>query len=147
MTEERIKCECCDELFTRSLYEKHWEHMLDDPSRAWRYVPLDQIIPNSRLLEELELAGYETAGDVLDAEPDELAADVYGIGPKRAIAIRQKVFDYVKPFGSQGEPKWVLVDPKHEIEETTPSAADAIATLCSIVAVGLIVYLLAWVVL
>lgn len=144
MTEERIKCECCDELFTRSLYEKHWEHMLDDPSRAWRYIHLDQIMPTSRLLDDLERAGYLTAGDVLDAEPDELALDVYGIGAKRAIAIRQKVFDYVKPFGSQGEPQWVLVDPKHEIEETTPSAADAIATLCSIVAVGLIVYLLAW---
>ena len=144
MTEERIKCECCDELFTRSLYEKHWEALATDATKAWRYVPLDQIIPNSRLLEELELAGYETAGDVLGVEPSDLAADVYGVGPIRAIKIRQQVFDYVKPFGSQGEPKWVLVDPKHEIEETTPSAADAIATLCSIVAVGLIVYLLAW---
>lgn len=147
MTEERIKCECCDELFTRSLYEKHWEHLSDDPSRAWRYIPLDQIIPNSRLLEELELVGYETAGDVLDAEPDDLAADVYGIGPKRAIKIRQQVFDYVKPFGSQGEPQWVLVDPKHEIEETTPSAADAIATISAIVVVGLMIYMVMWMVL
>ena len=121
--------------------------MTDNLSHAWRATPLTDIMPYSRLLDDLERAGYETAGDVLDAEPDDLAADVYGIGPMRAIWLRQKVFDYVKPFGSQGEPQWVLVDPKHEIEETTPSAADAIATLCSIVAVGLIVYLLAWMVL
>ena len=112
MTEERIKCECCDELFTRSLYDKHWEALSVDPTRAWRYVPLDQIMPTSRLLDDLERAGYLTAGDVLDAEPDELALDVYGIGAKRAIWLRQKVFDYVKPFGSQGEPQWVLVTPE-----------------------------------
>lgn len=121
--------------------------MTDNLTHAWRATPLEDIMPTSRLLDDLERAGYETAGDVLDAEPDELAADVYGIGPMRAVWLRQKVFDYVKPFGSQGEPQWVLVDPKHEIEETTPSAADAIATICSIVAVGLIVYLFVWLVL
>lgn len=118
--------------------------MTDNLSHAWRETPLKDIMPYSRLLDDLKAAGYETAGDVLSVEPSDLEADVYGIGPMRAIWLRQKVFDYVKPFGSQGEPQWVLVDPKHEIEETTPSAADAIATLCSIVAVGLIVYLLAW---
>lgn len=118
--------------------------MTDNLTHAWRATPLEDIMPTSRLLDDLERAGYLTAGDVLDAEPDDLALDVYGVGPMRAIWLRQKVFDYVKPFGSQGEPQWVLVDPKHEIEETTPSAADAIATLCSIVAVGLIIYLLAW---
>ena len=121
--------------------------MTDNLTHAWRATPLEDIMPTSRLLDDLERAGYETAGDVLDAEPDELAADVYGIGPMRAVWLRQKVFDYVKPFGSQGEPQWVLVDPKHEIEETTPSAADAIATICSIVAVGLMVYLFVWLVL
>jgi len=121
--------------------------MTDNLTHAWRATPLADIMPTSRLLDDLERAGYETAGDVLDAEPDELAADVYGIGPMRAVWLRQKVFDYVKPFGSQGEPQWVLVDPKHEIEETTPSAADAIATICSIVAVGLMVYLFVWLVL
>lgn len=118
--------------------------MTDNLTHAWRATPLEDIMPYSRLLDDLERAGYETAGDVLDAEPWDLVDDVYGVGPKRAIWLRQKVFDFVKPFGSQGEPQWVLVDPKHEIEETTPSAADAIATLCSIVAVGLIIYLLAW---
>ena len=121
--------------------------MTDNLSYAWRTTPLEDIMPTSRLLDDLERAGYETAGDVLDVDAETLAADVYGIGPIRAIKIRQKVFDHVKPFGSQGEPQWVLVDPKHEIEATTPSAADAITTICLIVAVGLIVYLLAWTVL
>lgn len=118
--------------------------MTDNLSHAWRETPLTDIMPTSRLLEELELVGYLTAGDVLDAEPDELAADVHGIGPIRAAKIRQKVFDYVRPQLLSDMNDWRMVDPKHEIEETTPSAADAIATLCSIVAVGLIVYLLAW---
>ena len=121
--------------------------MTDNLTHAWRATPLEDIMPSSRLLDDLERAGYTTAGDVLDAEPDEMMFDVYGVGAKRAIAIRQKVFDYVKPFGSQGEPQWVLVDPKHEIEETTPSAADAIATIGTLVAVGLMVYLFAWLVL
>ena len=149
MNEERIKCECCDELFTRSLYDKHWEALATDATKAWRYVPLDQIIPNSRLLEELELAGYETAGDVLSVEPSDLAADVYGVGPIRAIKIRQKVFDYVKPFGSQieGMPNWVLLpaDVGKPVRSTT--AADIISAACVATAIGLIAYLLAWMVL
>jgi hypothetical protein len=146
MNEERIKCECCDELFTRSLYDKHWEALATDATKAWRYVPLDQIMPTSRLLEELELVGYLTAGDVLDAEPDDLAADVYGIGPKRAIKIRQQVFDYVKPFGSQGEPQWVL-NGAHIVEIEAPRRSplpDLVSALCVVTAVGLIAYLLAW---
>ena len=147
MTEERIKCECCDELFTRSLYEKHWEHLSDDPSRAWRYIPLDQIIPNSRLLEELELVGYETAGDVLDAEPDDLAADVYGIGPKRAIKIRQQVFDYVRPQLLSDMDNWRMVpaDIGKPVRRTT--AADIISAACMVTVIGLMAYLVAWLVL
>ena len=121
--------------------------MTDNLSYAWRSIPLDQIMPYSRLLDDLERAGYETAGDVLDAEPWDLVDNVYGVGPKRAIQIRQKIFDHVRPQLLSDMNDWRMVDPKHEIEETTPSAADAIATLCSIVAVGLIVYLLAWMVL
>lgn len=118
--------------------------MTDNLNYAWRATPLDEIMPYSRLLDDLERAGYETAGDVLDAEPWDLVDNVYGVGPKRAIWLRQKIFDHVRPQLLSDMNDWRMVDPKHEIEETTPSAADAIATLCSIVAVGLIVYLLAW---
>ncbi len=123
--------------------------MTDNLTHAWRATPLDQIMPTSRLLDDLERAGYLTAGDVLDAEPDDLALDVYGIGAKRAIWLRQKVFDYVKPFGSQGEPQWVL-NGAHIVEIETPRRSplpDLVSALCVVTAVGLIVYLLAWVVL
>ena len=33
MTEEMIKCECCDELFSRDLYEKHWDARHDRENR------------------------------------------------------------------------------------------------------------------
>jgi hypothetical protein len=126
--------------------------MTDNLTHAWRATPLDEIIPYSRLLDDFERAGYETAGDILDAEPWDLVDNVYGVGPKRAIAIRQKVFDYVKPFGSQGEPQWVLngahiVDVRGTFEErdapSTPStAASLIATACIVMGVALAVYMM-----
>lgn len=124
--------------------------MTDNLSYAWRAVPLDRIMPYSRLLDDLERAGYETAGDVLDAEPWDLVDDVYGIGPKRAIAIRQKVFDYVKAYGKYLDtlPEWTRVDyaPAEPAARRSP-LPDLVSALCVVTAVGLIVYLLAWVVL
>jgi hypothetical protein len=120
--------------------------MTDNLSYAWRATPMDQIMPASRLLDDLERAGYKTAGDVLDAEPSDLALDVKGIGPKRALEIRQRVFDYVKPFGSQGEPNWVLVhhtSAEHETKETTPALNDTLMTIAALLGVALMVYMLA----
>jgi hypothetical protein len=120
--------------------------MTDNLSYAWRAIPLHQIMPTSRLLDDLEYAGYDTAGDILDAKAETLAADVYGVGLRRADLIRQKVFDYVKPFGSQGEPQWVLVhhtSAEHEIEEPTPSRADTLMTIAALLGVALLVYMLA----
>ena len=117
--------------------------MTDNLSYAWRAIPLHQIMPTSRLLDDLEYAGYDTAGDILDAKAETLAADVYGVGLRRADLIRQKVFDYVKPFGSQGEPQWVLVhhtSAEHEIEEPTPSRADTLMTLGAMGAVALLFF-------
>lgn len=115
--------------------------MTDNASYTWRYVRLDQIMPTSRLIDDLHNAGYYTAGDVLDSDPEDIAEDVYGIGPKRAIWLRQKVFDYVKPFGSQSAPQWVLVTPEPQPAPPTSSAASWIATACVGVAIGLLVYL------
>ena len=69
--------------------------MTDNLSYSWRYILLADIMPTSRLIDDLERAGYYCAGDVLDAEPADLAADVYGVGLRRAELIRQKVFDHV----------------------------------------------------
>ena len=120
--------------------------MTDNLSYAWRNKPLGDVMPTSRLLDDLERAGYKTAGDVLDAEPSDLALDVKGIGPKRALEIRQRVFDYVKPFGSQGEPNWVLVhhaSAEREIKETTPALNDTLMTIAALLGVALMVYMLA----
>ena len=146
MTEERIKCECCGDLFPRSLYDKHWAALSTDATKAWRYVPLDQILRTSRLLDNLERAGYATAGDVLDVEITDLARNVRGVGLLRALEIRQRVFDHVKPFGSQSWLKWVLVNrasAKHEIKETTPALNDTLMTIAALLGVALMVYMLA----
>jgi hypothetical protein len=124
--------------------------MTDNLSYAWRAIPLYQIMPTSRLLDDLERAGYDTAGDILDAKAETLAADVYGVGLRRADLIRQKVFDYVKPFGSQGEPQWVLVhhtSAEHEIKETAPTLSDTLMTIAALLGVALMVYMFARVVL
>ena len=120
--------------------------MTDNLSYAWRAIPVDQIMPASRLLDDLERAGYKTAGDILDADPSDLALDVKGVGPKRALEIRQRVFDYVKPFGPQGEPNWVLVhhaSAEREIKETTPALNDTLMTIAALLGVALMVYMLA----
>lgn len=117
--------------------------MTDNPTHAWRATPLDEIIPYSRLLDDFERAGYETAGDILDAEPWDLVDNVYGVGPKRAIAIRQKVFDYVKPFGSTDGPDWVLVH--HSSASETPktsTAANLISAVCLLTGIALAVYMM-----
>ncbi len=119
--------------------------MTDNLSYAWRAIPLHQIMPTSRLLDDLEYAGYDTAGDILDAKAETLAADVYGVGLRRAIKIRQKVFDYVKPFGSQGEPEWVLVhhtSAEHETKETTPPRTDKLIALGVMGAVALLFFVI-----
>ncbi len=117
--------------------------MTDNLSYAWRATPLDEIIPYSRLLDDFERAGYETAGDILDAEPWDLVDNVYGVGPKRAIAIRQKVFDYVKPFGSSEAPDWVLV--RHSSASEAPktsTAASLISAVCLLTGIALAVYMM-----
>jgi hypothetical protein len=117
--------------------------MTDNPSYAWRAIPLYQIMPTSHLLDDLERAGYDTAGDILDAKVETLALDVKGVGLRRAGQIRQKVFNYVKSFCAQGEPDWVLVShasAKHEIEEPTPSRADTLMTLGAMGAVALLFF-------
>jgi hypothetical protein len=114
--------------------------MTDNLSYSWRYILLADIMPTSRLIDDLERAGYYCAGDVLDAEPETLAADVYGVGLRRAELIRQKVFDHVKPFGSTGVPDWVLVEPT-EAATPEPSLGDRLVTGCALIAVALLVYM------
>ena len=112
--------------------------MTDNLSDAWRAIPLEDIMPYSRLLDDLERAGYSTAGDVLDAKPRDMARNVRGVGLRRARLIRQKVFDHVKPSYAQGEPERVLVN--RETKEPTPSRADTLMTLGAMGAVALLFF-------
>lgn len=100
-------------------------------NKLWKAIPLKAVLPKSRLIDDLSEAGYETAGDVLDVEPSDLVRDVKGIGQKRAIEIRQKVFDAVKPA-------YVVVEDHHEIKGTTPSFWDAVLTIGSLIGVGIL---------
>lgn len=113
--------------------------MSDNLSYAWRGVPLSQIMPTSRLLDELEGAGYLTAGDVLDASPEELARDVYNVGLARAAKIRDAVWAYVRPveivrFDQAVAAGW------DELNEPVPEPLDAIGTICALIAIGALLY-------
>jgi hypothetical protein len=97
--------------------------------KIWRAIPLKAIMPTSRLLDDLSCAGYETAGDILDVEPNDLVRDVKGVGLTRAIEIRQKVFNAVKP------PQLVIPD---DYKPTTPAFWDIVLTVGSLTAVGIL---------
>jgi hypothetical protein len=117
--------------------------MTDNLSYAWRSLPLSYIMPTSRLLDDLERAGYHTAGDVLDAKAETLAADVKGVGPIRAARMRQTVFDYAKRFGSSETPNWILHEGPivREIHAPTPSLLDTLMTLAALLSVALLAYM------
>ena len=114
--------------------------MSDNLSYAWRNKPLGDVMPTSRLLDNLERAGYHTAGDILDAKAEALAADVRGVGPIRAGRIRQTVFDHAKRFGSSETPNWVMVPGHVEFTETTPSLIDTLMTMGAMLAVALLFF-------
>ena len=100
-------------------------------------------MPTSRLLDDLARAGYETAGDVMDVDAETLAADVYGVGLKRAELIRSRVFNDAKPFGSQGEPQWLLVHHSSASEAPkTSTAASLISAVCLLTGIALAVYMM-----
>jgi hypothetical protein len=96
--------------------------------KIWRAIPLKAIMPKSYLLDDLSRAGYETAGDILDAEPSDMVRDVKGIGLKRAVDIRQKVFDAVKP-------PYVVVE--GEIGQPT----DTLMKVVALIGVAIMVYM------
>lgn len=109
--------------------------MTDNLSHSWRNVPLEDILIGSHLIEKLWYAGFETAGDIMDSDPQEMAMYVKGIGIKRAIQIRQKVFDAVRPPNLIAPPNWVEVD----LSEASRPRIDTISlllgfTLCVLIA-------------
>jgi len=124
--------------------------MTDNLSYAWRNKPLGDVMPTSRLLDNLERAGYITAGDVMDVDAETLAADVKGVGPKRAAMIRDNVFEDAQLMARLGDAEIERVYPSRPVSiygddsiETTPSLADTLMTLAALLGVALVVYMLA----
>lgn len=67
---------------------------------VWRHIPLDKLMAkrsSRNILKNLYKAGYHTAGDVIDATPEELGANVYGLGVRRAQQLRRHVIEQVCP--------------------------------------------------
>jgi hypothetical protein len=121
--------------------------MTDNLSYAWRNKPLGDVMPTSRLLDNLERAGYITAGDVMDVDAETLAADVKGVGPKRAAMIRDDVFEDAKLMARLGDVEIERVYPSRPASiygddsfETTPSLADTLMTLGAMLAVALLFF-------
>jgi hypothetical protein len=124
--------------------------MTDNLSYAWRNKPLGDVMPTSRLLDNLERAGYITAGDVMDVDAETLAADVKGVGPKRAAMIRDDVFEDAQLMARLGDAEIERVYPGRPVSiygddslETTPSLNDTLMTIAALLGVALMVYMLA----
>ena len=119
--------------------------MTDNLSYAWRNKPLGDVMPKSRLLDDLERAGYITAGDVMDVDAETLAADVKGVGPKRAAMIRDNVFEDAKLMVWLGDAEIERVYPSRPAsiygdDEPTPTLADTLMTLGAMLAVALLFF-------
>ena len=119
--------------------------MTDNLSYAWRNKPLGDVMPTSRLLDNLERAGYITAGDVMDVDAETLAADVKGVGPKRAAMIRDDVFEDAQLMARLGDAEIERVYPGRPAsiygdDEPAPSLADTLMTLGAMLAVALLFF-------
>ena len=122
--------------------------MTDNLSYAWRNKPLGDVMPKSRLLDNLERAGYITAGDVMDVDAETLAADVKGVGPKRAAMIRDNVFEDAQLMSRLGDAEIERVYPSrpesiYGDDATTPALNDTLMTIAALLGVALMVYMLA----
>jgi hypothetical protein len=122
--------------------------MSDNLSYAWRNKPLGDVMPTSRLLDNLERAGYITAGDVMDVDAETLAADVKGVGPKRAAMIRDDVFEDAKLMARLGDAEIERVYPSRpasiygddSFETTTPPPTVTLVTMGAMITVALLFF-------
>lgn len=112
--------------------------MSDNLAYAWRYRPLEDILRGSRLIDDLHRAGYYTAGDVLDVDAEQLANDVYGVGPKLAVKIRDKAWEAIKT--TCVTPIMIEDEDWTEIEQPAPNVMDTLATFCCFVAAVTLIY-------
>jgi hypothetical protein len=119
--------------------------MTDNLSYAWRNKPLGDVMPTSRLLDNLERAGYITAGDVMGVDAETLAADVRGVGLRRAAMIRDNVLEDAQLMARLGDAEIERVYPSrpesiYGDDPTTPSLRDTLMTLGALGAVALLFF-------
>lgn len=118
--------------------------MTDHLNNGWRSLPLWSLY-DLHWAQRLKQGGYNTIGDVCDASPEALARNVFAVGPKRAVKLRQKALDFVASKTSAVPPMLVIddhYDPR--VDETTPTLGDAVATIGSLIAIGALLTLTAW---
>jgi hypothetical protein len=68
----------------------------DDTRLEWRKIPLRDVLPPGEVRYHLGRAGYATLGDLLNATEEELAANVYSVGPIRARNLRRSALAAAK---------------------------------------------------
>jgi hypothetical protein len=92
----------------------------DDTRLEWRKIPLRDVLPPGEVRYHLGRAGYATLGDLLNATEEELAANVYSVGPVRARNLRRSALAAAKAATPQQAP--VGYDPVAP-DETVPVEA------------------------
>lgn len=57
----------------------------------WKKKPIEQALQRMKAVPHLRAAGFKTAGDVIDAKPEEIARLTQFIGIKRAMNLRDLI--------------------------------------------------------
>jgi hypothetical protein len=114
----------------------------DDTRLEWRKIPLRDVLPPGEVRYHLGRAGYTTLGDLLNATEEELAANVYSVGPIRARNLRRSALAAAKAATPQAPPAGEdLVAPDWpgsiEIRWFGPEMLVAVVALAGVFLIGL----------
>lgn len=118
--------------------------MTDHLNYGWRSLPL-WCLYDLHWAQRLKQGGYSTIGDVCDASPEALAKNVFAVGPKRAVKLRQKALDFIASKTPAVTPMLVIddhYDPR--VDETTPTLWDTVLTIGGLLIIGALFGLTAW---
>lgn len=109
-----------------------------------RSAPVDCLY-DAHWARRLKAVGYANVGHVIDATPEVLARNVFGVGPKRAVKLQQKALDFVASKTSNAG-KIVMVEGHYDptLDEVTPTLWDALLTVGSLLAIGALGTLTIW---
>lgn len=57
----------------------------------WKKKPIEEALKGMKAVPHLQAAGFKTAGDVIDAKPEDIARMTQFIGVKRAMNLRDVI--------------------------------------------------------